>query len=83
MFRFCEEEKKSRHPLAWIPFGGGPRNCIGMRFALMEIKLALAKLLQNYTLLQCDETEVPLQLKLAGTLTPKNGVKVKVARREE
>lgn len=34
----------------FIPFGEGPRNCVGMRFALIQVKFALIRLIQNYTL---------------------------------
>lgn len=46
--RFSPEEKRNRHPMAFQPFGAGPRNCVGMRFAQMEMKMAIAKLLKNY-----------------------------------
>ena len=46
--RFEPELKKSRHPMAWIPFGSGPRSCLGIRFALLEAKIALAKLVLKF-----------------------------------
>ncbi|XP_028967635.1 cytochrome P450 3A31 [Galendromus occidentalis] len=48
--RFLPENKTSAMSWAWQPFGAGPRNCIGMRFAQMEIKITLAKLLTKYVL---------------------------------
>ena len=56
--RFSVEEKEKRPQLCHLPFGWGPRNCIGMRFALMEIKMALISILQKYKFMQALETEV-------------------------
>lgn len=47
--RFSPEIK--RNQVAFLSFGIGPRNCIGMKFALIELKLALVNLIQNYQLL--------------------------------
>ena len=56
--RFTPEEKAKRHPCAYLPFGHGPRNCIGMRFALLEVKMALIAILQKYKIVLTPETEV-------------------------
>ena len=46
--RFSPEEKANRDPLSFMPFGAGPRNCIGMKLAELEIKTVLAFLLRHY-----------------------------------
>jgi cytochrome P450 family 6 len=58
--RFTPEEVKARNPLAFMPFGEGPRNCIGMRFAQMQSKLAIVKIIQNYELSPSDKTTNPI-----------------------
>ena len=41
-----------------MPFGYGPHNCVGMRFALLEIKLTMVKLLKKYKLERTEKTAV-------------------------
>ncbi|GCE31001.1 cytochrome P450 [Dictyobacter alpinus] len=48
--RFSPERSKGRHPLAYMPFGAGPRKCIGSNMALMEGPLLLAMIAQRYNL---------------------------------
>ncbi|XP_076416471.1 cytochrome P450 3A21-like [Peromyscus maniculatus bairdii] len=55
--RFSKENKDRINPYTYLPFGYGPRNCIGMRFALINMKLAIIKILQNFSLRTCEETE--------------------------
>ncbi|GAB6022640.1 hypothetical protein CHUAL_006735 [Chamberlinius hualienensis] len=80
--RFSYENKSQRHPMAYIPFGMGPRICIGMRFALMEAKIYLAYFFSNFKVSKCGKTEVPLKMRNAiPLLIPINGVIVKVESR--
>ena len=56
--RFSAEEKAKRPNTVHLPFGIGPRNCIGMRFALLEAKIALIELLKRFNFVRAPETEV-------------------------
>nr|XP_048287753.1 cytochrome P450 3A13-like isoform X2 [Myodes glareolus] len=79
--RFSKENKDRINPYTYLPFGYGPRQCIGMRFALINMKLAIVKILQNYSLLPCEETEVPLKLKKTLLLTPEKPIVLKIISR--
>jgi len=52
---------EKRNPLLYLAFGLGPRNCVGMKFALVEMKLALVKLLQKFEFHPTKNTPVTLK----------------------
>ncbi|KAF2904071.1 hypothetical protein ILUMI_02105 [Ignelater luminosus] len=73
--RFSPENKSKRHPYAWLPFGEGPRSCIGMRFGLMQTKVALVILIKNYKFSLNSKTRHPLKLDPQAVVTsPLGGV---------
>lgn len=39
-----------KHPWSFLPFGGGPRNCLGIRLAILQVKVAIVRVLENYEL---------------------------------
>ena len=80
--RFSPEAKQSRDPYTYMPFGHGPHNCIGMRFAQMEIKLALTRILKKFRFEVAPETEIPPKLEVQTTLTTPNGIMLKVVHRK-
>nr|XP_028602945.1 thromboxane-A synthase isoform X3 [Podarcis muralis] len=79
--RFTAEAKLQRPPLSYLPFGAGPRGCIGTQLALMEIKVAFLRILQKFEFKACSKTEIPLKVKSHMTLGPQNGVYIKVVPR--
>ncbi|XP_062385305.1 cytochrome P450 3A27-like [Sardina pilchardus] len=77
--RFSKDNKESIDPYAYLPFGVGPRNCIGMRFALMMVKVIMVQLLQNFKLETCKETLIPMELD--GIFRPKKPIMLKLVPR--
>lgn len=59
--RFSEENVGSIRPYSYLPFGAGPRNCIGMRFALQAVKLSLLHSIHSVQFVPTEKTEVPLK----------------------
>ncbi|KAI7815424.1 cytochrome p450, partial [Rhyzopertha dominica] len=73
--RFIPENKSKIHPFSYIPFGEGPRICIGLRFGKMQTKVGLATLLRNFRFTLNPKTNDPLVMDPAHfLLSAKDGV---------
>ena len=79
--RFLEENQfSSDNSFGFIPFSGGARNCIGQKFAINEIKIIMAKVLLNYSLVSLEERDELIIFD--GLLSkPLNGIKMLIRRR--
>ena len=84
MQRFSPEEESKRHPFSYLPFGQGPRICIGQRLAMLIMKVALVKILEKYQLERTPETRDKLTLDSSHMLKSRDAIAIKfVARKAE
>ncbi|XP_044255032.1 cytochrome P450 6A1-like [Tribolium madens] len=60
--RFSEDNVKARHGFTWLPFGEGPRICIGLRFGLLQSKVGLTAILKHYEIKLSNKTKLPVIL---------------------
>lgn len=81
--RFSEENKSKIWDCTYIPFGDGPRNCIGMRFAMIQAKIALSLTIRNFNFGLSKKTRLPLKMETKGIiLTPIGGLWLDLKPRE-
>ena len=72
--RFLPEKNKARTPFTYLPFGGGPRVCIGNHYAMLQILMILRALLKNYDFqLAPDQT---IEARAVVILRPRNGIRM-------
>ncbi|KAG5672095.1 hypothetical protein PVAND_002250 [Polypedilum vanderplanki] len=77
--RFNDENVKNIKQFTFFPFGEGKRQCLGLRFGLMQTKMGIAKLLINYSFSSCEKTIIPMKfVPSAPFLQPKGGLWLKV-----
>jgi cytochrome P450 len=74
--RFSQGQEKSRPRFAYIPFGGGPRLCIGDQFAMIEAQLIMAMVTQRFRLELLPHR--PVEADPLVTIRPKHGLPMKV-----
>lgn len=77
--RFSPERSQGRHRFAYLPFGGGPRVCIGMALAMTEAQLILAAMAQRFRLKLVSDQNIVLQHRI--TMRPRDGIKMILAPR--
>ncbi|PNF21097.1 Cytochrome P450 6j1 [Cryptotermes secundus] len=58
--RFTEENKQNRPNYTYLPFGEGPRICIGMRFGFMQVKAGLIHILSRFEVSPCKDTPLAI-----------------------
>lgn len=78
--RMTAEKKKAFLPNQYLPFGSGPRLCIGQQFAITEMQIALATMIQRYTFERLDDT--PVSLIPSITLRPGDPLRFRFQRRD-
>jgi cytochrome P450 len=77
--RFTRERSATRPRFAYLPFGGGPRICIGAQLALTEVSLLVATMAQRYRLKLVPAQDIVLLHRV--TLRPRNGIRMRLERR--
>ncbi|XP_066461089.1 cytochrome P450 3A9-like [Eleutherodactylus coqui] len=75
--RFSKENRANHTPYTFLPFGDGPRNCIGMRFAMLSMKVAITSILQHFTCKPCKDTLFPMEFSTQGFMQPKKPIVLK------
>lgn len=79
--RFSPENKKSLNPMIYLPFGGGPHNCVGARLGYLQVKTAVVYILKNHIVQVCSETNLNVEFNTkAFILQTKGGIHLEIVK---
>lgn len=76
--RFIDDSKNDRPKTVFLPFGEGPRICVGKRFATMQMKAAMATLLRRFSIELSPKTKLPLEFRTAPLKMVVGGLWIKI-----
>ena len=79
--RFSPENKEKINRFTYMPFGLGPRNCVGMRLAQFEVKMAIVTLLQRYKIEPTDKLQIPPKIGKSINVKPDGGIWIRLMKR--
>lgn len=79
--RFLPELVRKRPAFSYMPFGLGPKQCLGIRLAQIEMKMALIQILQRVKFAKKEDSTGELKFRAATILQPHSPVLVKVVAR--
>ncbi|XP_052689109.1 cytochrome P450 3A9-like [Crassostrea angulata] len=81
--RFRKENKQQIKSFSFLPFGAGPRSCIGSRFAMLETKVAMVRVLKQFSFTPCAGSTKDIELDCRGAIVPKHGINVQIESRDK